>query len=170
MAVHNEFPLYNGIAPSWADAICKVTGTDIELLELKDIAAINTSRSLEVGEQRGLSGGRVMKRTTGATSQEASLGLYRSGFDAFIRRLVAAAESQGHTRGNEILISLVHFDFQWLYTPPGSALIFERRLYGCRYMGDTMNTAEGIDADQVECPLSVIKIADIIDGKEVVLL
>ncbi len=170
MAINNEFPTYNGIAPSWSDISCKITGTDIPLLVVTDVAGVNSSRSLEIGEQRGASGGRVMKRTTGSASNEASLNLYRDGFDEYIRRLVAAAEAQGKVRGNEILISLVHFDFHYLFTPPGSTKIYERRFKGCRYMGDTMNSAEGTDADQVECPLSVIKIADMIDGKEVVLL
>jgi hypothetical protein len=168
MPANNEYPLYNGIAPSWADSTVKISGTDIVLLETRDIAGINTSRSVEVGEQR--SGGRVIKRTSGDASQEGSLNLYRDGYQKMLRTLMNAAIAKGLTRGNKVLISLVAFDIQYLHTPPGATEIFDRRVRGCRVIGDTVNGAEGTEADKVEVPLSVIEIVDMIDGKEVVLL
>jgi hypothetical protein len=170
MAVNNEYPVLDGIAPSWADLSVKLTGADITLLEMRDIKAINTGRSVEVGAQRGATGGRKKKRTTGQADEEASWTLYRDGFQRMLRTLKAAAESKGYVRGNEVLISLVHFDIIWFMTPPGDPDIYERRVYGARVIGDTMNSAEGSDAQEVEVPLSVAKIADIIDGKEIVLL
>jgi hypothetical protein len=166
MAVNNEFPVLDGVAPSWADVVAKLTGTGITLLEMKDIAAISTTRTLEVGELRGASGGRVIKRTTGSASYEASVTLYRAGFQKMLRTLMAAAPR----RGNQALVSLVHFNIQVQHTPPGDTEIYERRIKGCRVMGDTLATAEGTDADQVEVPLSVIEVVDLIDGVEVVLL
>lgn len=165
MAVSNDFPVLDGIAPSWADITVKMMGSNITLLDMRDIAAINSSRTLEVGEQRSPSG-LVIKFTTGAASHEASWTLYRSGFQKMLRRLLAAAPR----RGNQALISLVHFDIEIQHTPPGDTEIYMRRLKGLRVGGDTLNGAEGTDADKVEVPLKVKQIADVIDGVEVVLL
>ena len=164
MPANNDFPILDGIAPSWADIIVKATPYEGALLEMKDIAAINSASSVEVGEQRG--GGRVMRRTTGDLSDEASWTLYRTGYQALIRNLASVAP----TRGAQKLISLVHFDIQVQHTPPGSVEIYEYHIRGCRITGRTLNGAEGTDADQVEVPLSALQIVDIVDGEEVVLL
>lgn len=170
MAVNNAFPLYNGFAVSWADISVKITGTDIVLLSTEDIAAVHTGRTIEVGQQRGATGGRKKKRTLGSAEQEASITLYRDGYQKFLRTLVATAEAQGYVRGNEVLISPVSFDMQILHTPFNDPEIYDRRVLGARVIGDTLDGAEGTDADQVEVPLDVMKIVDMIDGKEVVLL
>jgi hypothetical protein len=98
----------DGVAPSWADIIVKITGSGISLLTVDDFAAINSSRTVEVGELQGASGGRVIKRTTGALKQEASITLYRSGYQKMLRTLMQNAP----VRGNQRLLSLVHFDIQ----------------------------------------------------------
>lgn len=163
---NQQFPVLNGVAPSWADIIVKCELFDGPLLDVVDIAAINTSTAVEVGAQRGASGGRVLKRTTGQVDYEASLTLYRDGYQKLIRNLAAAAPS----RGNQKLMSLVHFNIQVQHTPPGSAEVFEYLVKGCRITGRTLNGAEGTDADQVEVPLSVIEIVDIIDGVETLMV
>ena len=68
------------------------------------------------------------------------------------------------------MISLVQFQIQVQHTPPGSDEIYEFRLKGCRIAGRTLNSAEGSDAEQVEVPLSIIELVDIIDGQEIVLI
>ena len=118
MPANNDFPILDGIAPSWADIIVKATFYEGALLEMKDIVAINSASSVEVGEQRG--GGRVMRHTTGDLSDEASWTLYRTGYQALIRNLASVAP----TRGAQKLISLVHFDIQVQHTPPGSVEIY----------------------------------------------
>lgn len=163
---NNDFPIYDGIAPSWADIIVRATPAGGALIEMKDIAEISTGTSLEIGEQRGASGGRVIRRTTGAGSAEASITFYRSGYQKMLRALMALAPR----RGNQRLISLVHFGIQIQFSVPGDAEIYESRLKGCRFKGRTMNHAEGSEADKVEQPLSLVEIADMIDGEECVLL
>lgn len=163
-AANNEFPVIDGIAPSWADVVVKISPTGAALIEMKDIKSVNSSRSVEVGTQKG--GGRVMKRTTGDSSQEASMTLYYDGYIKLLRGIKGLAPLRGNTR----LVSLVTFDIQVQYTPPGSVEIFDRRWKGCRIIGDTANGAEGTDANEVEVPLSVIEIVDIVDGEEVALL
>ena len=166
MPVNNEYPSLDGVAPSWADIVIKATPIGGNLIDLIDIAAINTNTTVEVGEQRGATGGRVRKRTTGSVSYEASMTLYRTGYQTLLRNLQALAP----VRGNQRLVSLVHFQIQVQHTPPGDEEIYEYVLKGCRWMGRALNGAEGTDADQVEVPLSVIEIADIVDGVEVVAL
>lgn len=165
MAV-NDFPIIDGIAPSFADVAVKTSGTNLALLTVDDIQAVNTGTSLEVGVQRGASGGRKMKRTTGSADAEASLTLYYNGYQKLLRNLMAAAPR----RGNQARISLVHFQVDVQFTPPGDIEIYEFRIKGCRVAGRTINAAEGTDAQLVELPLNTIDIADIIDGVEVVLL
>jgi hypothetical protein len=166
MAVNNEYPVLDGVAPSWADIQINITPSGGALIEMKDIAAITRGSTVEVGEQRGASGGRVLKRTTGSVSYEASLTLYRSGYQKLLRGLKDSAP----VRGNQKIISLVHFQVQVQHTPEGEDEIFEYRIKGCRVMGATVNDAEGTDAEQVEVPLSPIEIVDMIDGEEVVML
>lgn len=162
---NNDFPILDGIAPSWADITIKCSIYGGALLDVKDIAAINSATTVEVGEQRGTSG-RRMKRTTGQSSEEASWTLYRSGYQKLLRNLASVAPA----RGNQKRVSLVHFDIQVQHTPPGDDEIYEYIIKGCRLMGRTLNGAEGVDADQVEVALNPIQIVDIIDGEEVVML
>ena len=161
---NNEFPVLDGIAPSWADIKVTATPTGAPLLEMKDISAVNSSRTVEVGAKKA--GGRVVKRTTGEASQDASMTVYREGFQKMLRGLKSVAPLRGNTR----IISVVHFDVSIQHTPPGSVEIYERRLKGCRLLGDALNSAEGTDADTVEITLNPIEIVDIIDGEEVALL
>jgi len=168
--VNNSYPILNGVAVSWADVTIRVVIAEGQLVEIKDIASFNTSRTVEVGEQRGASGGRVMRRTTGSVSYECSGSLYRSGYQQLMRALTAAAEAQGLIRGNQRMISLVHFDVDIQHTPFNDVEVYQRLCRGCRFLGDALNGAEGTDADQVELTLSALEIVDMIDGKEVVCL
>lgn len=160
----NDFPVVDGIAPSWADIIVRLSPIGAPLLELGDIKAINSGTTVEYGEQRA--GGRLMKRTTGSESSEASITLYRSGYQKLLRGLKSAAPS----RGNQRLVALVHFGIEVQHTPPGDVEVYLYRLKGCRLKGRTLNGSEGDDADTVEVPLSVVQIADVIDGEEVVMV
>jgi hypothetical protein len=134
------------------------------LLESLDIKAINTNASVETGAQK--SGGRVMKRTTGDLTTECSMTLYRSGYQKLLRGLMAVAPSRGSVR----LIRFVHFNIAYQYTPQGDPEVYERRVKGCFISGTAMNGAEGTDPSEVEVPLSVVEICDVIDGVEVSLL
>ena len=139
------------------------------LLSMADIAGIKWSRKVEVGEKRGASGGRVMARTTGQGSQEASATLYRSGKRNLITKLAAVAP----LRGNQAIISLVPFDIVIQHTPPvvsADFTIYEVHIKGCRYLGDDDDMKEGTDPDKVEITLNPIEIVDVIAGQEIVLL
>lgn len=164
MPANNDYPVLDGISPSWADVIVRASPAGAPLLDVKDIAALNTNASVDVGQQKA--GGRVMKRTTGESSFEASWTLYHDGYVKFIRGI----KSLMPRRGNQRLITLVHFGIQIQWTPPGSVEIFERRIKGARILGSALNGAEGTDANKIEMSLSPIQIVDMIDGEEVVIL
>jgi hypothetical protein len=174
-------PLINGFAPSWCDIAVRVSPGGGPLIEIGDIAAIDWNGTVEIGEQR--EGGRVVNRTRGSSSYEASMTLYASGWQKLLAGLVAAAP----LRGSQSLLSLAVFSINIQFTPPtgggvaGQAIgavagalgvggIFESRLKGCRIIGRTISAAEGNDAQQVEVPLSVLEIVDVIGGKEIVLV
>jgi hypothetical protein len=161
MPANNDFPVLDGIAPSWADVLVKLTANGAPVLDVRDISAINSGISVEYGEQKA--GGRVMKTTSGEESCEGSMTLYREGYQKLLRALKDIAP----VRGPQKLVALVHFDVQIQHTPPGATEIFEYRLKGCRLKGRTLNGAEGTDADKVEVPLHVKQIVDVIDGEEV---
>ncbi len=107
-----------------------------------------------------------MGRTTGEKTDEFSWVLYRVGFEKLINGLAAL----GLTRGNQIAISTIAFGVIVQHTPPGSDSIFAYRAKGCRLIGMNFDHAEGVDADKVEVPLSIIELAYFINGKEIVLL
>lgn len=164
--VNQAYPSLNGIEPSWADITCTFTISGGVLIEMDAIAALKWSRKVEVGERRGASGGRVMARTLGQGSQEASGTLYRSG----VRQLIKGLVAQAPTRGNQAVISVVAFDVLVQHTPFGETEIYQSKLKGCRYLGDADDMKEGNDADKIEITLNPIEIVNIIAGVEVVLL
>lgn len=175
-------PLINGFCPSWCDIAVRVSPGGGPLIEIGDIAEINYNASVELGEQR--EGGRVVNRTRGSVSYEAGMKLYASGYQKLLAGLTAAAP----VRGSQSLLSLAVFTINIQFTPPtggglaGQAIgiaanalgvgggIFETRLKGCRVIGRNVSAAEGNDAQQIEVPLSVIEIADVFNGREVVLI
>lgn len=164
--VNQAFPSLNDVEPSWADIAVTFTISGGPLIKMADIAAIKWSRKVEVGEKRGASGGRVMARTTGQGSQDASATLYRSG----MRNLVKGLMTQAPSRGNQLILSGVAFNINIQHTPPGETEIYHVRIKGCRYLGDADDMKEGNDADKLEITLNPIEIANIINGREVVLL
>jgi len=164
--VNQAYPTLNDIEPSWADIAVTATVSGGSLLSIADIASIKWTRKVEVGEKRGASGGRVMARTTGQASYEASATLYRSGMRNLLKALVATAP----TRGNQAIVSLVAFDILIQHTPPGESEIYQVKIKGCRYLGDSDDMKEGMEPDKVEVTLNPIEIANIINGQEVVML
>lgn len=161
----NDYPELDGVAPSWADISVKASGDGVPLIEMKDIAAISSGTTVEVGWQRG-TGGRRRKRTTGQDSDEASITFYRSGWQKFLRNLLAKAPK----RGNQALVGKVHFDIEIQHSIDGDDEIYQQRIKGCRILGRTIAAAEGTDAEQVEVPLSPAQVVDVVDGVEVALL
>lgn len=157
-----EFPVLNGISPSWADIAVRISPLGGSLVEMGDISAINTSWTVEEGQQR--EGGRVIKRTGGSVSFEASMTLYASGY----QRLLDALISQAPLRNGQRRLSLAFFGINIQWTPFGSTRILERRIKGCRLLGSSNDSSEGTDAAAFELSLSPIEICDVVNGVEVI--
>lgn len=160
-----DYPVLDGIAPSWADINVRVSPNGGNLIEMGDISAINTGSTVEIGEQK--EGGRVIKRTRGSSKYEAGWTLYASGYQKLLRGLVAAAPS--NAKGQKLL-SLAHFLVHVIWTPPGSTDLLEYKIKGCRVLGRTVDSSEGDDAQQIEMSLSTIEVVDVIDGVEVIMV
>lgn len=165
-SLNQDYPVIDGIAPSWSDVIIRITPKDAPLIDVKQIKSIKRTRTVTLGEQVGASGGRVIKRTTGAVKLELSAVFYRDGWNEMLEKLALLAL----TRGNQSALTLVHFGVQVQHTPPGSSRIFEWRAKGVRILGDAHDHSEGTDADTVDVPMSVIDIVDMVNGREVVML
>lgn len=174
MPINQAYPSLNDITPSWADI-----GVTLQLsigpapgpvLPMASIKGIKWSRKVDVGEQRGASGGRVIAQTTGQLTNEASMELYKDGKQVFVTALAAAALAQGFVRGTQAIISLVHFDITIQYTPPGSLFLYESTIKGCRYLGDDDDAKEGTDPSTVTISMKPIEIVDLVNGIEAVLL
>jgi hypothetical protein len=168
MPLNQEFPILDGVTPSWTDIICRATPAGGALIQVQDIQAIDTAVSMEIGEQKGASGGRVLKRTTGSAKFEASMILYYSGYVKLLRELAKVAAAKGFVRGNQVGYSLVHFGIEVQFSVPNDSEIYQYRIKGCRLTGRSIKVKESIDAQLVECSLNPLEIVDVIDGKEVV--
>ena len=166
MSTKQSFPSINDIACSWADIAITFTVGGGLTLAIEDVAAIKWSRKVEVGKQMGTSGGRIMARTAGQISYDASATFYRSGLSKLEDALAAVAPQ----RGNQRIISAVAFDIMIQHTPLGSAAIFTSKIKGCRYLGDSDDNKEGTDADQIDVTLDPIEVVRIKNGVEIVLL
>jgi len=166
---NNEYPLLDGFAPSWADINFKIQAQDVALLTARDVKSVTSGSAVEVGTQ--LAGGRVKQTTTGAITHEGAFTLYLSGAQIFERSLKEAAIAQGLVRdGGVVQISLVFFQFDYLFTPPNTTEIWERRLLGCRLLSDNEAPAEGTDATTVDYKIHVTDRHKLVDGVRIALL
>lgn len=163
---NDALPTINGVDCSWAELAATLTPTGAPALETLDFAAIKWSDKVDVGERRGTSGGRVMHRTRGSVSQDASMTLYRSSH----KRLIGALAAIAPRRGNQALISLVAFDILCQHTPIGTDEIFTAKIKGCRIVGRSDDNKEGNESDKIEVALNPIQIVELIDGVEIVLI
>jgi len=157
---NQAFPSVQEHECSWADIAVTFNVPGGSTVGLVDLEAIKWSSKVEVGESRGTSGGRVMKRTAGAETCEASATLTRSGWAALLEGLETAAVALDQTRGNEVIISGVAFDILVQHTPLGASRIYTTKLSGCRLFGNSSDMKQGNDADMIEVTLNPIKIAN----------
>lgn len=156
-----SFPNVNGDVCSWADIAVSLNVPGGAEVGLFDLEALKWSDKVEVGEQRGTSGGRVMGTTRGSLSSEASATISRAGARQFIQALaVAAAELPNATRGDRVAISGVRFDILVQHTPLGTEAIFTTKLSGCRFLGRSHDYKQGNEAEMVEIVLNPIEIAE----------
>lgn len=153
-----DFPSVNEHECSWSDISITSMVFGGRTLKGADWEGIKWSRKVEVGESRGTSGGRVRKRTAGAESSEASGTQTRAGWAELMEALEEAAESAGLTRGDEVYISGVAFDILVQHTPLGSERIYETKLEGCRFLGDSSDMKQGNEADMIELVLNPMKV------------
>jgi hypothetical protein len=166
-----EFPLINGKTPSFSDiSIVGMAGMGL-FFDVGEVAGVTSNGALEIGRQRA--GGKTVKRTTGQTSEEASLSFYQSGWVNFLRRLQALAPRNGK---GQVQIALVEFDLDVIWMPAVmlSAIpdtnLYHRRIKGCKIMGRELSSQEGADPNKIEVPLDPLEVCDVVDGQEFVLI
>lgn len=168
--MNQAFASVDGDECSWSDIGILIQMPGAQTIPWTDVEALKTGRKVDVGESRGTSGGRIMKTTAGAETDEASITVTRSGHAVLTENLEKAAAALGLTRGDEVAISGVRFGILAQWTPLGSSRIYQTRLTGCRFLGDSNDNKQGTDADTIEITLNPIKIATMsATGKWIVL-
>lgn len=156
----------NGIAPSWAECeiVLNVDGggsvpdIDWKGLDYED----KIDRTITRGQ-----GGKPKSKTTGQSTTTASGSLMREGYDALIGALVAVAPSDGAGRKQ---ISKARFDLVVTHSYEDVAKIYTIKLLGCSLDKRAAKHAEGVEADTIDVELNPMKIVEVRDGVEVVLL
>lgn len=154
MPVNQAFPTVNGDVCSWADIGVDLNVSGGPSISLVDLEGIKWADKVEVGEQRGVSGGRVMGTTAGQLSTEASMTISKRGHKTLLDGLATAARAAGLVRGDQVLISGVRFSILIQHTPLGSDEVFSARLVGCRLLGRSVDAKQGNAADMVEITLN----------------
>ena len=166
---NNEFPIIDGVVPSWADVTARITPNGAAVLTSRGIKSISSGADLEIGVE--MHAGRVYGTTVGQAKANGSMTLYLSAAQDFIKALKDAALTAGYTRdGGIVQAGLVFFQLDYAFTPPGTDTIWERRLKGCRLIGNTEAPAEGTDATTVDYTLHVTERVEVVDGVEVALI
>jgi hypothetical protein len=150
-----EYPTLQGDAPSWADIETDHIIYDGEIVSTKDYQAINWGRTVEVGELRGASGGRVRRRTRGQVSYELTITYYKDGARRMRDGLAATATAKGlvDAQGRP-QISRVPFDVLCKHSVDGDPRIHKMLAQGLRWLGETGASTEGVDAETVEVTFS----------------
>jgi hypothetical protein len=144
---------------SWADIEITINIPGGASMSLMDLEAWKWARKLDVGESRGTSGGRPMKRTKGSASYEGSATASRGGWMQLIEALEVAAESLNLLRADQVIIGGVSFDALIQHTPLGDTRIYVARLTGCRLLGDSSDMKQGNEADMIELTLNPLEVA-----------
>jgi hypothetical protein len=155
-----SLPNINGNVCSWADIGVSLSIPEGASVDLFDFNAIKWSDKVEVGEQFGASGGRLMGTTAGKLSTESSITLTRKGALQFIEALAVAARAAGLVRGDQVAISNIRFDILIQHEPMGSTDILEAKLFGCRFLSRSHDLKEGNEADMVEVELKPMYAAE----------
>lgn len=142
---------------SWADIEATLLVPGGATVPITDAEAFKWSSKLDVGESRGTSGGRPMKRTRGAASHEGSVSATRGGWMALMEAIEVAAESLGLIRGDQVIIGGVEFDLLLQHTPLGDSRIYAAKMKGCRLLGVSSDMKQGNEADMIELTLNPIE-------------
>lgn len=156
----------NGNACSWAEV--EITADVVGGGSFPDIdwKSMDAESKVDRGVQRG-PGGQVKKKTTGQPTDTASASLYRSGLKALKRALVAVAPQDAAGRYQ---LSKVRFNIVVKHSVDDDPDINILKFLGCTLDKNAYKMAEGPDADVVDIDLNPMKIIEVIDGKETVLL
>jgi hypothetical protein len=160
----------NGAAPSWSNAAIVFNVDGAAPLDDADVKGLNFEEAIERGEMRGQGGG-LKKYTDGMATPTASMTLYQEGARVFKRALMAAAiagnlvDSAGRPQ-----LSKVSFDIIVKHSIDGDPEIYIHTIIGCKLGKDARALAEGVDANVAEMDLHPLKIVEVIDGTDTVLL
>jgi len=161
MTVQQSYPTLAGWAPSWADIRLTYGIYEGKLSDLIDFHSLDWGVKIDIGEQRGASGGIVLRRSVGSRKlDEVKMGCYFSGLTQLKRHLMEKAPSRRDTK----LVGLVGFDLRVQFSLVDDAEIFDYGIEGCRLVGEQYKIAEGADPGKIDASLNPIEVVQYIDG------
>lgn len=165
------FESINARAVSWSEIKFTANIGGGVALPVIDIKSVDHESKVDRGEQRGASGGRVIKRTTGAMTNTASAEFYRDGLRTLKKALVAAAiQALAVNDDCHVQLSVVPFDLIITHDWADDPEIYCIKLLGCHLDKDSGKHAEGTDAETVSVDLNPLKIVEVVGGVETVML
>jgi hypothetical protein len=166
-----SFETLDGRAVSWSEFKLTANVNGGIALPVVDIKSINYSSKVDVGEQRGASGGRVRKRTSGTLSNEGAATFYREGLDALKEAIASVAAAAGHVNSDgNVQLSKVTFNLVITHDWVDDPRIYIRELNGCRLLGDSGKHEEGTDPETVDVDIKPLSIVSVLNGVRTVLL
>lgn len=157
-------PTIQGISPDWASIAIRATPTGGSLVKLGNIKSIKSGIKRTIGKQK--EGGRAIKRTVGEVEYECEAEFYQDGYDELLSALVPISP----TSGNQIRIGLATLLINMQWSVPNDSRIYERRIKGCMITGIQTDASEGTDAQTTTVTFDPIEIADVKDGREIILI
>lgn len=160
-------PTLNANSPSWTNIKITVNVLGGQTAPAIDIKSITWESKVERGMQRGASGGRVLKRTTGQKTDTAAAEFYRDGLRTLVRWLIEVAPKDSAGRP---MLSQATFDVVIKFALEGDPEIYETKLTGCHLDKIAGSHAEGTDPDVIAVDLNPIEVIEVIDGQDTVLL
>lgn len=165
--VQQALPTIAGVAVSWANVQLTTDIINGPLVKVVDFASIDFGVKIEIGEQKGATGGRVMRHTSGEEKlDDAKITFYRSGLRDLKRKMMQSPFAI--RRGKQVVIGFVPLNLRCAYTPiEEPSEIYIHILKGCRINMESLKSAEGSDPSKVDVGMKPKGLVEIIDGLEV---
>lgn len=158
----------NERAVSWSDIAFTLDIPGAPQMPVIDIKSLDFEGAVTRGEQRGASGGRVLKKTSGSLKNTCSATFYTSGLDEVIDAFSAIAPKDSAGRPQ---LSKVTFSMVVKHTFEGEDRIRTVKINGCNLDKIAEKHAEGDDAATIDSDLSPLEIVYVNRaGQDVVLL
>lgn len=160
----NDYPMIREAYVGWAEISVGIDIAEGDSISTKDFSAVDWSQKLEPGDVPG-AGPNLLGRTTGMYGCDGTFTMYRAAYHKLVKSLAQKSERYG----------TVVFDVTVSWSPleadnATSDNVFTVKLIGCRIKEEQASNAPGSDAAAVVVPLSLSRVVNVVDGRELSLV